>query len=208
MIPSARTPDTDVAPSALWPRITLASGSPRRRELLAAAGVPLEVRPSNADETWPPSEKLQTALLSVTRRKLAHLGDEIGWALAADTIVVFEGAVLGKPADAAAAHAMLKRLSGQVHVVMTGFVLVMRGSDGVQHSHAQTVQTEVRFRALSDQEIASYLATGDSLDKAGAYGIQSLGGFLVDTVAGSYTNIVGLPLCEVLAAIRSLQKKT
>lgn len=200
-------PDQANVSTPIWPHITLASGSPRRRALLAAAGVPVTVRPSHADESWPQNEGLQTALLSVTRRKLAALPDNTLWALAADTIVALDKSVLGKPADAQAACGMLRRLSGRTHSVMTGFILVHCDADGARYEHVQVVTTKVRFRALDEAEIGRYVATGDGLDKAGAYGIQSLGGFLVDTVLGSYTNIVGLPLTEVLAAVERLRSR-
>lgn len=182
----------------------LASGSPRRRDLLEAAGLCLQVCPGDADETWPEAASLADAIIEVSRRKLVHLPDSTPLALAADTIVARDAAVLGKPEDASAARAMLRSLSGRSHQVITGFVLQAHGPHGDVHEIAEAVSTTVRFRALSDADIARYVATGDCMDKAGAYGIQSLGGCLVDTVMGSYTNIVGLPLKEVLGAIDKL----
>lgn len=205
MTNTAKTSDAAAPKAPVYPHLVLASGSPRRRVLLTAAGVSLEVRPNHADETWPEGQDLQTALLRVARRKLAHIGAEVPWALAADTIVAIDERVLGKPADVQAASAMLRHLSGRTHVVMTGFVLIHHNSDGVQHSVAEAVTTQVRFRTLCDVDIARYVASGDCFDKAGGYGIQSLGGHLVDAVNGSYTNIIGLPLAEVLCAIDRLQ---
>ena len=119
--------------------------------------------------------------------------------LAADTMVVLDGMPLGKPAQAAAACATLRRLSGRTHHVWTGFSLSYEAQQA-----KGSVCTEVRFRSLSDAEISAYVATGESLDKAGAYGIQGAGCALVDRVNGSYTNVVGLPLQEVLQAMQRL----
>jgi septum formation protein len=179
-------------------RIILASASPRRRALLASAGFDTDVRIPNADETWPPGS-LEDGAIAIAGRKLAKLGAVDGLALAADTVVALGDEALGKPADAAEAAHMLRRLSGVEHRVITGFVVTRGGQ-----RHAEAVVSRVRFRALSDADIVRYVATGECLDKAGAYGIQGEGGALVAWLEGSYTNIVGLPLAEVLRALERL----
>ena len=185
-------------PPIMKKNIVLASASPRRLALLQAACFDVEVRPAHADETWP-AGSIEEGAITVARRKLEHLA-AAGTTLAADTVVVADGHVLGKPADAAEARRILRRLSGVEHQVITGFVL-RRGTA----EHAEAVVTRVWFRALSDAEIDRYVATGESLDKAGAYGIQGEGCSLVERIEGSYTNVVGLPLAEVLRAIAALE---
>ena len=179
-------------------RIILASASPRRRALLESAGFRPDVRIPNADETWPPGP-LEDGVVAIARRKLDRLGAVTDLALAADTVVALGQEVLGKPRDAADATRMLERLSGVEHRVITGFI-VRRG----ERVHAEAVVSRVRFRALSAADIARYVATGECQDKAGAYGIQGEGGALVAWLEGSYTNIVGLPLAEVLRALERL----
>jgi septum formation protein len=117
------------------------------------------------------------------------------WVLAADTIVVLEGRVFGKPADPAEAAAMLRQLGGREHEVYTGICLQHLSR---HHRSTQVVTTRVQFKRLTDAEIRAYVATGEPLDKAGAYGIQGMGAYLVRALHGSYTNVVGLPLCETV----------
>lgn len=173
----------------------LASASPRRRELLAAVGLEPDVRPSHVDETPRPEESPEAYGLRVAEDK-ARACDDPRPALAADTEVVLEGRCLGKPASEADAKAMLRALSGRAHEVLS--VVALRVGD---HMRTRVVRTEVVFRALSDDEIARYVATGEPMDKAGAYGIQGEGGALVARLSGSYTNVVGLPLEETLALL-------
>lgn len=173
-------------------RIVLASQSPRRRALLEAAGFSLDVRPASLDETPRPGEPAEDLVLRLSRAKafaVQAAPDEI--VLAADTVVVLDGAVLNKPVDDAEAFAMIRRLAGRAHRVLTG-TCVRRG----EAARARVVATEVTFRPLQDEEIRAYLARGEHADKAGAYGIQGAGGSLVDTVVGSYPNVVGLPVKE------------
>lgn len=179
-------------------RVVLASASPRRLQLLQACGLLVEVRAPCVDESIragePPGEMVLR--LAVAKAKtVAGLDLVIG----ADTTVVLDGVSLGKPPDVAAAMAMIASLSGRAHDVLTGFCVRRTGQ-----TRSGVVRTKVVFRALSREEITAYVATGESFDKAGGYGIQGLGGALVDTVQGSYPNIVGLPVREVLAAIREL----
>ena len=179
-------------------RVVLASRSPRRRELLLAAGLHGEGHPPDVDEAAAPGEPPAAMVLRLAIEKAATVetGEVV---VAADTAVVLDGEALGKPRDVEDAALMLARLSGRAHEVLTGFC-VRLGRERL----AAVVKTEVSFRPLSQAEIFGYVSSGEPLDKAGAYGIQGLGGALVDRVEGSYTNVVGLPLAEVLAAIREV----
>ena len=176
--------------------IILASGSPRRRQLLEQIGLKrFTVRSSDVDETAdlsrPPSEIVE----ELSARKALAVAAEAGadsLILAADTIVTIEGAVLGKPADENDAFRMLCSLSGCRHQVYTGVTLLYRGERLTQHE-----VTDVTFRALSEAEIGAYIATGEPMDKAGAYGIQGLGALLVEGIRGDYFNVMGLPLCRL-----------
>ncbi|MBI4952364.1 MAG: septum formation protein Maf [Myxococcales bacterium] len=187
--------------------LLLASGSPRRRDILTALGIPFVARAVDVDERPRPGEGAHPCLERVVQAKLGAAVSvaralTVGGVLVADTVVVLDGDALGKPADEAEARRMLARLAGREHVVLTRFALGLPGATD-SPAAAQTVATRVLFRALSAAEIARYAASGEGLDKAGAYAIQGLGSFLVRSIAGSYTNVVGLPsaeLCEALVA--------
>ncbi|SNS21295.1 septum formation protein [Humidesulfovibrio mexicanus] len=190
--------------------LVLGSSSPRRRELLGSLGLEFEVCPSNAPEPPPaPGEAPEAYARRMARAKtmdVAALYPQSA-VLGADTIVVLPGApgrdatVLGKPLDEAHALDMLTRLSGRGHLVVTGCCLALPGRP---EPLCFAVTTEVFMRASTRQELAAYVATGEPADKAGAYAIQGLGGFLVERVCGSYTNVVGLPVTECVAALVSL----
>lgn len=189
-------------------RILLASGSPRRAELLRQAGVPFVVAPSNVPELVPvrcadvASHITNTALLKAGAAFAnAHGDPELAGltVLAADTTVVLDGRMLGKPADEGQARLMLHALSGRTHQVTTGVCLISRA--GVQ-AFAET--TDVTFGAMTNADVDAYIATGEPMDKAGAYGIQGLGGAFVERISGDYYNVVGLPLHRVLAALAAL----
>lgn len=175
--------------------LILASSSPRRRDLLRRLGVPFQVVPSEASEsidpTRPPAEKA-VGLAKRKARTVAAQRDS-GLVLGADTFVVLHGEVLGKPRDDEDAFSMLLALSGQVHTVVTGVALIVVGST---LEGASAISTSVRFRVLSEDEIARYIASGEPRDKAGAYAIQGLGSALIAGFDGCFTNVVGLPLCE------------
>ena len=176
-------------------RLILASASPRRRQLLADAGVTFEVMPAEIDESLLPSESPAAAVERLGCAKAAAVsahcpGDRV---LAADTAVVLDEMFLGKPADAAEAVSMLTRLSGREHEVMTGYAL-----QGPGESVSGLCRTRVRFRELSAEEIRAYTATGEPMDKAGAYGIQAGAAHMVLAITGSYTNVVGLPMAEIM----------
>lgn len=178
------------------PRLILASQSPRRRELLGALGIPFEVVPSHADETLPPDLPLGPALEAVARRKAAQVAaaaEQPAWALGADTAVVVDEQVLGKPRDRADAVAMLRALSGRTHRVITAVALV-----GKSNARSLRVETEVTFAALTEEQIAWYSGLDEPYDKAGGYAIQGRGAFLVASIRGSYTNVVGLPMAETV----------
>lgn len=177
------------------PTIILASTSPRRRELLASAGVEFTVVPSHAEEVA--DDSLPAADIAMTNARLkaqaveADHPDEL--VIGADTVVALDGHVYGKPRDDADAQRMLSELSGQTHVVITGVSLV-KG----EHSRTFAEQTLVTFKQLSPKQIAEYVATGEPADKDGAYGIQGLGGALVNHIEGDYNNVVGLPADRLL----------
>jgi len=177
-------------------RLILASGSPRRRELLAHLGVPFEVAPADVDEAWrsgePAEDLVRRLAVEKAQAVAANAGDDVV-VLAADTVVVLDGDVLGKPSDADDAAAMLARLAGRLHVVLTG-VAVARAAGGAAGIDVEVVATEVFFDALTPEDIAWYVATGEPLDKAGAYGIQGVGGTFVASIRGSFDNVVGLPM--------------
>lgn len=183
--------------------LLLGSGSPRRREILAALGIPLRIAKADVDESVRAGEAPEPYLERVVADKLAvvlQLPEARGAAavLVADTSVIVDGAPIGKPADEAEARSMLRMLSGRAHEVWTRFAI---GRDALALG-AETVRTRVWFRALDDGEIAAYAATGEGLDKAGAYAIQGIGAFAVERIEGSYSNVVGLPACEVILALR------
>lgn len=175
--------------------ILLASASPRRRMLMEQIGVPVRVAPVDVDETPLPGEDPARYVERLARAKaragLAKMEGDSGLSLGSDTTVVLDGRILGKPADRADAEAMLERLSGSIHQVMTAVALA-----GQYGCFARLSVTEVRFRAISPAEIRAYCDTGEYRDKAGAYGIQGRGGVFVTGLSGSYSAVVGLPLEE------------
>jgi septum formation protein len=177
--------------------LILASASPRRRDLLEALGVTFDVVPSGIDEDVSPGESPGEQVVRWASEK-AHAVSLLlpgRWVLAADTVVVLDGAVLGKPLNPGDAVEMLQRLSGKAHDVLTGMCLMHRNPDVLR---VRSVRTEVVFKDFTQEEIHAYVRTGEPLDKAGAYGIQGMGAFLVRFIRGSYTNVVGLPLCETV----------
>ncbi|MCC5877732.1 MAG: septum formation protein Maf [Candidatus Sumerlaeia bacterium] len=178
--------------------IILASASPRRQELLNAMGVPFSCVPSGVDERNILADHPRTFALRAAYAKamdVASAQPEETWVLAADTVVAFKMRLFGKPESDLDAIRMLRILSGQTHEVITGLALLQAGRN---QSWLQPISTRVTFRALSEEEITEYVNSGEPRDKAGAYGIQGLGGGLVDTIDGDYFNVVGLP-CEALA---------
>ena len=187
------------------PQLVLASASPRRRELLAQLGLRFAVVPGKAPEELLPGESPQQHVVRLAgdkAREVAGRKEVAGrWFLGSDTIVLRDEALLGKPRDAAHAAAMLRSLSGRSHQVLSGYAVLDRAS-GVNIAGA--VATTVHFKELTEQEIAGYIASGEPFDKAGAYAIQGLGAFMVRRIEGSYSNVVGLPLCEVVDLLERL----
>ena len=176
--------------------IVLASGSPRRRQLLEQIGLTgFRVLPSDADESLPDGIAPGEAVERLSARKGAAVAAQArpgALVIAADTVVALDGAILGKPRDEGEAREMLSALSGRTHQVYTGVSLFHRGERRTEHE-----VTAVTFRPLSQEEIAAYVATGEPMDKAGAYGIQGLGALLVERLEGDYFNVMGLPLCRL-----------
>lgn len=182
-------------------RVILASQSPRRRELLTLVGIGHEVAPADIDESVLPGERPAPHAERLARAKAATLAARHAEALvvAADTIVVVDGRILGKPADAHDARRTLRLLSGREHVVFTA-VAVARGGEVV----SEVAEVTVAFRALGDDEIAAYVATGEPMDKAGSYGIQGYGATIVERIDGDYFAVMGLSLVRVVRLMARL----
>jgi len=175
------------------PPLILASNSPRRSALLRQIGAQFSVASADVDESIMPGEPAEEYVVRVARDKVRVAVQRIsaGIVIAADTIVVLDNEIMGKPADAQDAKKVLMKLSGRMHRVITG-VAVAETVTG--RELVKTALTKVWFRELSASDIASYVASGEPLDKAGAYGIQEKGALLVDKIEGCYNNVVGLPL--------------
>lgn len=170
-------------------KVVLASQSPRRRDLLTLIGIPHEVRPANIDETYLPGEVPLAHAERLARTKAETIAAPDAVTIGSDTIVVVDGEVLGKPRNEADAARMLGQLSGRSHVVITGVAARWRG-----RTVSAAEQVGVTFRRLSDHDIRAYIATGEPMDKAGAYGIQGFGATIVERVDGDYFAVMGLPL--------------
>ena len=187
--------------------IVLGSASPRRRELLEAQGFRLHVRPADVDETVRAGEAPEAYLDRIVADKLRAARAQIGHGtradalIVADTTVTIDGRILGKPGDREESKSMIEALAGRAHDVMTRFAILDLGSS---RDHAETVTTRVIFRELTSAEIDAYVATGEGDDKAGAYAVQGKGAALVTRIDGSYTNVVGLPIAEVVVALAKL----
>ena len=180
----------------------LASQSPRRRELLSRLVSDFEILADDSEETLIPGEKPEQAVKRLAQEKAENVSKKTGkdaLILAADTVVVLEGRILGKPKDEADAFYMLSNLSGNTHQVFTGMA-VLDAKTGRCETAAE--MTKVRFRKLSEEEILRYIASGEPMDKAGAYGIQEKGALLVEGIEGDYFNVVGLPLCRLGILLR------
>ncbi len=185
-------------------RIILASSSPRRIELLAQAGIEAQVQRPDADETPRRGEKPQTLVRRLSRAKAVSVAEKNGHSaliIAADTIVVSPDGqkILGKPVDDRDARRMLGRLSGRWHTVFTGYCVLKIDAGGSHRSHVRVVASKVKLRALTKRQIDFYVATGEPMDKAGSYAAQGRGMTLVESIRGSYTNVVGLPMAQLLA---------
>jgi septum formation protein len=188
---------------AIQPRIILASASPRRAELLKQIGVEFELVPSQIEERPHPDEAPGDYITRIARAKVIAVarGRDAGLVIGADTVVVLDGRLIGKPQNQDDAHRLLRLLSGKWHAVLTGVALYDVES---RHEVADYEKTLVKFAQLTDLEIDWYVNTGEPMDKAGAYGIQGLGGLFVDEIAGNYYNVVGLPIPLVYRLARRL----
>jgi septum formation protein len=179
--------------------LLLASASPRRKQLLRQMGIPFRTLTSRVrEDNLSPDPRRNARLLAEAKARAVLQKSPGNWILGADTIVVLGRAVLGKPRDEGEAFSMLRQLSGKEHRVITGFCLL---SPEAKQAHSEAVVTRVRFKTLTKQEILGYIATGEPFGKAGSYAIQGIGTFLVQGITGSYTNVVGLPLCALVKAL-------
>ena len=184
------------------PRLILASASPRRKDLLRALGVPFRVLPSRVDEVPRPGESPTRFVARAAFEKAEEVAGRrpSSWVLSADTIVVVDGEILGKPKDLHDAERMLKLLRGRDHIVYTGLCARQNAK-----KWTRIVQTTITMRPYSDADIAAYIATGNPLDKAAAYAIQHNGFRPVANVSGCYANVMGLPLCHLARTLRAMK---
>jgi nucleoside triphosphate pyrophosphatase len=181
----------------------LASQSPRRKELLEEAGLIFNIMAADIDEAAVPLAPARNYVKNLSRIKADHIakGKKDHWVIGADTVVVVEGTILGKPKTLEESIQMLTKLNNRQHSVFTGFTISCH-TRGV--SITKAIETFVTFKKLSEREIQWYAATDEPYDKAGGYGIQGIGAFLVRKISGSYSNVVGLPVCEVMEALTTL----
>lgn len=182
--------------------LVLGSASPRRREILAGLGIPITVLPADVVEDVQLGEQPLPYLERIVQSKLEAvaarvLGKAAAGVLVADTTVVVDGAILGKPRDIDEAELLVGKLAGRTHVVYTRYA-VSAASDPDKALCARTVTSQVSMRTATPQEVRRYAETGEGLDKAGAYAVQGIGSFLIEKIDGSYSNVVGLPACEVI----------
>lgn len=185
--------------------LLLGSQSPRRRQILGELGIPLVVRAAAVDEAVTPGEAIDAYLARVVEAKLWAAHGQMGTltpaaVLAADTVVVLDGEILGKPCDTGDAVRLLRRLAGRVHTVLTHFA-VLDVDYPERPACARTVESRVQMRNATLGELERYAATGEGLDKAGAYAVQGCGAFLVERIDGSPSNVIGLPACEVVVEL-------
>ena len=181
--------------------IILASSSPRRRQLLEIVRVPFKVISPQIVEEKFQGESPREYVARLARAKATEVGKEVKdrWILGADTIVLIDGEVLGKPRNEKEAYSMLKKLSGKRHAVMTGFFIYHPENN---QSEGDVVESLVKIKNLDEKEIKGYIKTGEPFDKAGGYAVQGIGMFMIEEIVGSYTNVIGLPVCEVIEALR------
>ena len=192
--------------------LILGSQSPRRRELLERMGLGFRVLTAEIDETKYETEDPETSVRRICEAKAVAVADRLrslpegqrelpALILTADTVVVLDGTIMGKPRSRAEAREMLRALSGRTHQVFTAYTLLPAGTDLAPLTRCE--RTQVRFRTLTEAEIAAYVNYGEPMDKAGAYGIQGRGSMLVESICGDYFTVVGLPVCKVYEALRA-----
>ena len=183
--------------------LILASSSPRRRDLLSALGLTFQVVSPEIREIPSPHEAPRDFALRVAEKKAQVVGEQYphAWVVGADTVVVLEGKIVGKPRDRDDAKRMLRQLADREHIVVTGYALV-KLAEGKKTSGFE--ETRVKIDSLEEREIDWYVNTGEPLDKAGGYAIQGKGAFMVEWIEGSYTNVVGFPLCQIMRLFREV----
>jgi septum formation protein len=181
----------------------LASASPRREELLRSLGLSFTILPAHIDETWQEGETPAAHVRRLAREKAAAMAVKHPQAivLGADTIVALDGLILGKPKNRKQAREMLQRLSGRTHTVFTGFTLAQESRNVAK---TRVVRSAVRFKVISPDEMGWYIASAEPYDKAGGYAAQGMGASFIKSIRGSYTNVIGLPVCEVLEELKKL----
>jgi septum formation protein len=185
-------------------RLILASKSPRRYELLKQMGLDFDVIPSRVEEGGLlPGESPREYVLRLSEAKALDVGTQHpdAWVIGADTVVYVDGMVLGKPKNREEAMEMLRQLSGKEHSVLTGFSV---NHVGKGKKDQEVVQTSVKVKPLKEDEMRWYVQTGEPFDKAGGYGIQGIGSFMIESIHGSYTNVVGFPVCELIQMLSRL----
>lgn len=183
--------------------LILASASPRRKELLNAVGLTFKIRPTDVDETGLPDESPRAHVRRLSGEKAAVIASRYPKALVlgADTIVVIDGQILGKPRNQKQARVMLRQLSNRKHTVFTGFTIVCKQTGAAKTG---VVQSAVYFKEISPEEMDWYVNSREPYDKAGGYAAQGMGASFIRSIRGSYTNVIGLPLCEVVEALKSM----
>src|SRR4030042_6407233 len=188
-------------------RLILASKSPRRYDLLKQMGLNFEVIPSAVEEVFAQAESPREHVVRLAEAKALDVGNRFpeNWVIGADTIVYVDGIILGKPKNREEALEMLRLISGKEHRVLTG-VSVRHLKKG--KGECETVETAVRVKTLSQAEMDWYVRTGEPFDKAGGCGIQGIGSFMIESINGAYTNVVGLPLCELMQLLIRLEAMT
>lgn len=180
----------------------LASASPRRQELLQSVGLKFKIIPAHVDENYRAGEspRQHVKRLSIDKAIIIARQYPEAWVLGADTIVVIDGLILGKPKDKPQARKMLQKLSGREHTVFTGFTIAHVAAKIYK---TKVIQSAVQFKIISPQEMDWYVASDEPYDKAGGYAVQGQGSYFIRSIRGSYTNVIGLPLCEVLEELKS-----
>jgi septum formation protein len=182
----------------------LASESPRRREILKSVGLKCKIIPAHVNENYLTGESPRQHVKRLSYNKAMAVAPLYpkAWVLGADTIVVINGKILGKPKNKAQAKKMLQKLSGREHKVFTGFTIANMASKDFS---TKVVQSAVRFKTISSEELDWYIACDEPYDKAGGYAIQGKGAYFIQSIRGSYTNVIGLPLCEVLETLKEFK---
>jgi septum formation protein len=180
-------------------QVLLSSGSPRRRELLSLLGIPFLVRTPNISESQHKGETARRFCARISREKALAMARQYPEALVigADTVVVVDGEILGKPRDMNQARDFLMLLQNKTHDVFTGYTLMLG-----KHAKSRVVRTRVRFKQMTPEEISWYVESGEPMDKAGAYAVQGIASLFIDHIQGSYTNVMGLPISELYDDLR------